>query len=287
MNLLELLRSERVEYRLHGEHHHVSDGWAGVDCSLCSPNSGRFRLGFSLSTMACSCYVCGRQNPAEMLSMLTGRGLDECRELLGRSERLERKVRPAGRLVMPTRVGPLRAAHKRYLWGRGFHPDVIESVWKVQGTGGDSSVPWSLIVPIHLDDEVVSWTSRKLNDKGRRYHSARPEEERVSHKSLLYGETFCLNAVIVHEGPTDVWRTGPGAVATLGLTVTTAQVRRIARYVQRIICFDSSPDAQRRARKLADRLAVFPGSTAVVELDAEDPASAADDEIALLRRFLI
>ena len=133
----------------------------------------------------------------------------------------------------------------------------------------------------------MSWTTRQLHDRGHRYTSAKPGEEAVPHKELLYGEWMCRNAVVVVvEGATDAWRVGAGAVATMGLSVTPAQVEKLSRYYRRVICFDSTGDAQRRASKLADRLACFEGETLIVRLDAADPGSAGVHEIKQLREYL-
>lgn len=286
MTLTELLDDCGVDYREHGDHHHVSAGWVGLDCPDCSPGSHRFRLGVNTRTMAASCYVCGKVNLGEALAGVTSRPIKECWGLLGKVERVEGPRKTPGNLVLPTRVGPMLPAHVRYLKGRKFDPDEIAAVWGVGGTGGDSNYPWRLFIPITRDGEVVSWTTRELHDRGKRYHSAGASEEKVSHKTLLYGEENCVNAVIVHEGATDAWRTGPGAVATMGLTVTASQVRRIALYPRRVICFDNSPDAQRRASRLAEQVSVYPGETLVVCLNAADPGSAGVSEIKKLRRLL-
>jgi hypothetical protein len=56
----------------------------------------------------------------------------------------------------------------------------------------------------------------------------------------------------------------------------------------RVLCFDSEPDAQRRAHELARQLQAFPGETIVVKLETgKDPNSADPTEIKQLReRYL-
>ncbi|MBW2309219.1 MAG: hypothetical protein JRG73_20040, partial [Deltaproteobacteria bacterium] len=109
-------------------------------------------------------------------------------------------------------------------------------------------------------------------------------EEAVPHKTLLYGEELAGHAIIVVEGPTDAWRIGPGAVATMGLGYSSEQVIRIKNHPVRAVCFDKSIEAQTVARKLAAALSVFPGQTFVASLDAADPGSAAQREVCELRR---
>jgi len=118
--------------------------------------------------------------------------------------------------------------------------------------------------------------------------SAGYEQEAVHHKTILYGADYARHAVIVHEGPTDVWATGPGAVATCGTGFTDAQVLALSRYAVRVACFDSSDAAQRRARELCDMLAPYPGETVRVVLETgDDPAEAHPEELAELRRTFL
>ena len=59
MNIVELLDKYDIDHR--GEdHHHGRHGWVQVDCPRCGPGSGKFHLGFSLTTAAVNCWRCGR-----------------------------------------------------------------------------------------------------------------------------------------------------------------------------------------------------------------------------------
>ena len=90
----------------------------------------------------------------------------------------------------------------------------------------------------------------------------------------------------VTEGVFGACRIGPGAAATLGVAYTPAQLARIASVPVRLIVFDSDAAGQARARRLADDLAPYPGTTSVVTLSGPDPDTSPDDEIAELRRML-
>jgi hypothetical protein len=143
---------------------------------------------------------------------------------------------------------------------------------------------WRIWIPITQDDRLVSWTSRAIGKTERRWMTCPAEKEVVDHRTILYGEEYCRHAIIVVEGPPDVWKVGPGAVCPLGLGISVEQKARIAKYPVRAICFDNEPDAQKRARELANELSVLPGDTYVVCLDAADPAEASDEEIHELRK---
>src|SRR6185295_14603784 len=238
MNLIEFLDEHDIDYRLPGMHHHCSNGWVNLDCPMCSPGSGHFRLGINERSHASCCYVCGKQNTAFILSHAAGMNYDECRKVMGGMNAARVRKKPRGKLKMPTGTYPLNTgsvnpgygagAHREYLRGRGFDPDEIMRTWGVMATGRVSSHPWSLVIPIEDEHgEVVSFTTRQLHDRGIRYKSAAPDEEVVSHKEVLYGERWASNAVIVVEGPLDAWSIGMGAVATFGLAVTDAQLDRL------------------------------------------------------------
>jgi hypothetical protein len=194
-----------------------------------------------------------------------------------------------GKLILPKGIVGLKSVHKRYLKNRGFNVDEITDLWQLKGIGLSSKLPWRIFIPIYYHGKVVSWTTRSVSTKKGvlRSISAAPEEESIAHNSLLYGADFARDTIIIHEGPTDVWKTGPGAVATLGTNYSMEQISKMITFRKRIVCFDSDPLAQERANKLADDLSVFPGETFNIQLDAADAGSASKKEIRLLRKELL
>ena len=292
MTLTDLLDKYGVPWR-GADHHHVRKNWIGVDCPLCSPGFGKYRLGFELTgSQRTNCWFCGRVDRVEAVSLLCGIKKSEAKRVWRPSGRTLEEVDNAehdGILTLPKGIGELQPAHIKYLKRRGFDPQVISTIWGVQGIGLASELAWRLFIPIHNErGRVVSWTTRAMNDKGLRYVSASSEHESEPHKSLLYGAHLAQHAVVVTEGPTDAWAIGPGAVATLGLGCTQTQLERLSRYAVRCVCFDSSLDAQRRAELLCRQLSVCSGTTDAVQLESgEDPADADRAEILELRsRYL-
>ena len=165
----------------------------------------------------------------------------------------------------------------------------IERVWGVQGIGITARLRWRLFIPIQVRGVTVTWTTRAIGETGTRYMSARPDEEVTPIKSILYGVDLVPgDSVVVHEGPTDCWATGPGAVGVFGLNVSPTQVAEIGSYGRRTICFDDGKDAQKRAERLAERVSVLPGETNVIRLESgSDPAEADPEEIAELRKLCL
>ena len=268
-------------------HRNVRSGWVGVDCPWCGTGSGKYHLGIHLETGAANCWRCGPKSLYEVLREITGdkaAAWEAARDV--RRVRAVRRESPAGgRLVRPRGVGPLARVHRAYLAKRGLNAAYGARVWGLQGIGLEARLAWRIYLPILLHGEEVSWTTRAVGGSGARYVSAGPGEEAVPAKSLLYGEDYCRHAVIVHEGPFDAIRTGPGSVATFGLSWTQAQLAAVAKYPLRAICFDNSEQAQAAARRMARELCPFRGDTVVVRLESgEDPGSADPEETAELRR---
>jgi len=292
VNLQSLLTEHGVPFVEGGSHRHVREGWIGLDCCWCG-TTGRWHLGVHLGTLSASCWRCGRHDLTSVLARLFGVDRGRAWSLVKDLPKTRGISRWAGlvkgKLRLPPGLEPLTGAHRRYLLGRGFDPDLLVRLWGLQGLGPLAGrLSWRLWIPVHLDGEVVSWTTRAIGDGDRRYISASPEDEAWPIKSTLYGWDYVRHAVIVCEGPADAWRVGPGAVATHGLAVSSSQLKLLASVPRRIVCFDNSPVAQRTADGLCEQLRCFPvpGETIRVEIDADDPGSASMREVVKLRRFL-
>ena len=286
MDIIDLLRNSGVDFKMAGEDSHVSrkGEWVGLVCPWC--NSSSYHLGINIVDGRCHCWKCGRHDLAQTLCMVCSISTKEASLVYGSLHRV--KVQPSahkGVLSIPPGVGPILEAHRSYLKGRGFDPYEIVELWGVKGIGICHRLSWRLFIPIYDEyGRMVSWTTRGLSNKEPRYVSASPDEESVPHKRLLYGAHLARNVIIVLEGPLDAWAVGAGAVATCGIGYTEEQVIMMAKWPLRVICFDSSFDAQRRAQELCRELKGYPGSTEMVELESgEDAASADKAEIQELR----
>lgn len=265
-------------------------GWVQFQCPFCfgGKDPNKPYAGFNTYGGYVNCWRCGSHNPTKTVSLLCSIPYKTAAKLLGTIERPhETPEEDVGTLVLPRGIGNLVAAHRNYLSARGFSWKKLETLWGIQGTTMSTRLPWRIFIPVHYRGRVVSWTTRRITDKEPRYISAGKQEEEIPHKKLLYGEDYVRGrSIIVHEGPTDVWRTGPGAVGLLGTGFTRSQILKLVQYSRRIICFDSQVEAIMRARKLCDLLDPYPGETMLVTLDAPDPASASHQEIRRLRRLL-
>jgi len=286
MKLTDILSQLNIEYKTEGQHHHCRPGWIQLDCPFCGKNSHKWHLGYSLEDNYLNCWRCGSHPLVETLMEITGYSHTKCKRILKDIKPAKiKKKKPKGRLIIPKGVGPLLTVHKQYIESRGFFWEEIRKLWDVRGIGIANRLSWRIFIPIFYHRKMVSWTTRSISNSSKvtRYISASTKEESIPHKSLLYGEDFAQQYIIITEGPFDVWRIGPGAVATLGTGYSAEQIIRMTRYPKRVICFDTEKEAQKRAKKLWDDLSVFPGETYNIQLDAKDPASAKAKEIKQLR----
>jgi len=286
MEMLDVLRDLNVNIAPEG-HQHTRHGWINFDCPFCAAGMNKYHMGYNVAAGYVNCWKCGRHRTVETLIEL-GMQPRAASAIYHNVDHSEDWVKPERTHLELPKSGELLPVHRKYLRQRGFDPEEIQRLWDVRGIGLHSTLAWRLLIPIHYQGEIVSWTTRSVGkDPKKRYHSASAEEESMNHKELLYGEDYCRHAVIVHEGPLDVWATGPGSVCTCGTSYTNGQVRRIAEYPKRIVCFDSQEEAQERAESLCDLLDVFPGETYNVSLETgADAAEADEDELEALRRYL-
>lgn len=272
-------------------HHHAREGWIQIDCPYCGRDSHKWHMGYSIDGNFVNCWRCGSHRLTNTLMELTGLSYEQSKCLLSSLDRprFEKKQKTLGKLVIPKGVGALHSVHKCYLKDRGFNWREIEKIWKIFGISISSKLSWRIFIPIHHRGEIVSWTTRSVshNQMITRYISAAENQEAIPRKELLYGEDFARHAIIVVEGVFDVWRIGPGAVATFGSGYSIQQLERIAKYPIRAICFDNEIEAQKRARKLSDDLSVFDGETFNVILDMKDAAEESNDNIKRLRKEIL
>lgn len=289
MDLKQLLDEYGVRYAEGGSHRHVREGWLGLNCPWCD-DEGKFHLGVHLGTLRSSCWRCGRHDLGEALSLLARMPIGKARRIIRDLPKHFRIASEApqqrGRLLTPVGLQSLPKPHRKWLNSRGLNPDSMERLWGLRGIGIAGRLSWRIWAPVHMNGEVVSWTTRTIGNNESRWLHARPDEEAFPIKSLLYGWDYVRGSVIVVEGPSDVWRVGPGTVATFGVVPTTSQIRMLCSVPRRVICFDREWRAQQAAKQLAKQLQCFPGETLVVELESTDPGSATDEEVSELRKFL-
>lgn len=295
MTLIELLDELGVPYRTAQQHHHVSQGWVGVECGRCSPGSGKFRLGFSLRTKAASCWVCGPTSPWVALANLT-RDPARLRELWPqvRGSLFDKMLQVKGDAFqtaawpsVQSLGSPAGARARDYLQGRGFDLKELCRLWHPYVVHNGPTAG-RIMIPAVLSRVFVSYTTRAPDGTQPRYRSAPKSQELVPIKDCLYGHDYVRDSAVVCEGPLDVWKIGPGAVATFGLSYTRKQVAKLSELQRVAVCFDREPLARSKSRALCAELSSLGVDAYDVVLESgKDPGDAHADEIRdLRRRFL-
>ncbi len=277
-----IFRALNIPFVESGEHHHVREGWLGLDCPLCSPNAQKYRLGFNKTGRYFSCWICGPQSAYEMICELAGVSGRAASQIVGEIKGGEytrpQKTPHRGKLKLPAGLTGLLPQHVRYLKARKLDAEKITRQWGLQGLGPLAGrLAWRVFIPITNKGEVVSWTTRSISPTARRrYVSASPQEESIHHKSLLFGSDHARHAIVINEGPINALTIGPGGVATLGVDYTQLQFLKMTKFPVRAICFDNEPDAQRRARKLLNQFIGLPGESYNIILESGKDLNAAD-----------
>lgn len=276
MNITEILEEYGIAYESAG-HRHVREGWIGVDCPHCSPDSGKFKLGFEINSGRTNCWTCGAFDLAEIIAEVCRVSKGLAINLIGDRHRVySPRKQHIGTLKVPATCD-LLGAHERYLKNRGFDPAELQRIWGIRGIGPVGNLRWRIFIPIHDErGRIVSWTTRTIGDSGLRYISAAPEEETTPHKELLYGHHLARHSIVIQEGPTDTWAIGPGSVSTLGIVYSPTQMALMGSFPRRAVCFDNEPAARRRAEKLCRDLSVMSGITELVVIESGKDAAEAD-----------
>jgi len=281
MNIEDWLNKHGIDYRQRG-------AWFQVHCPNCADD--KYHGGIHSDNLTYTCFRCGKlpfrqtleaiclNDPVAVLDLYHVSKKETYYDYTSR-EPMNQTVR------LPINTEEITEKHKKYLRNRGFNPELIACLWKVKGTTDSSDYPWRLVIPVIYRRQTISWTARTVVNHPLRYANCPEEWEVGSIKDALYSyDMVQRDTIMVVEGATDAWRIGPGAVATMGATITDRQVSLIGAKKTRYIVLD--PDARDKAEKLRDRLRMFSGRTMIIDIDEKDPALLKNEDINSLRRLL-
>jgi hypothetical protein len=281
-DFLRFAEREGVPFLMSG-HHHCHEGWVQTHCPFCGDGQSGWHLGYPLDGGAFHCWRCGGHSVWEFLSHVLRGGRQHIAQILDTyqthhlsapQKRQKSASRPRS-AKKPSGLVGLYQVHRKYLLERGFDPDELIRIWDLRGTVGFAGAwNWRLIAPIkNPAGQIVAFTGRALGDIKPRWKTSDKTQMSASPDSLLYGIEKAEDSVLIVEGPSDVWRMGPGAVATLGIAWTEEQANILRQYRNRFILYDPEPQAQRQAKRLAEFLSVFGGMTEILSGPACDPGS--------------
>jgi hypothetical protein len=271
----------------------VNPGWLNINCPFCR-DSGK-HLGLNLSGEYSHCWKCGGHRLEKVFQAVLHLTPQAYQELIGIYNieyavrtRLNRKQPKAVTLELPG--NDLNPTEKRYLQKRGFNPDFLAEKYGLRGGGIVGRWKFRIIIPVLVNKQPVSFTSRDITGKQQeRYKNLPVEESVIDPKTIFYNvDNANGKRVCVVEGPTDTWRMGDGFICSLGTSVTPSQINFLSRYYEEIfLMFDPEPEAQKKAQKYAEGLAVIGKSVWKIDIEHDcDPGDLTDEQAEQLRREL-
>ena len=271
---------------------HYRPGWTNIACPMgCSGHAG-YHLGINIKDSYTTCHRCGYHPLIKVISVLTGVPQNIAKDIIKKystvsaivSQRDSQKNRPS-QLAFPSDTQSLTFRAKQYLINRNFNPDKLVSIWGLLSTSHIGFYKHRILAPIYQRQQLVSYQTRDITNKHpQKYLACHQEEEIIPHQHCIYGLDLAVNRkCIVVEGITDVWRLGPGAVATFGIAFTKQQAQLIAMNFDTVfIMFDSESQAQEKAEELGFLIgSAFNNPVEIINLpfliDEIDPGSLSPD----------
>lgn len=246
-----------IDYAHSGKH--ARSGWINISCPFCSGNPG-FHGGFNIENNYYNCHRCGNHYLPKVIAVLTGVEQNIVIDLIKKystvseaiNQQTTNKKTPL-RITFPADTGSLTKKAKKYLIGRKYDPYELEAIWDLKSTSHIGFYKNRILAPIRQRQKLVSYQTRDITEKHpQKYLACFQDEEIIQHQHCIYGLDQVINrSCIVVEGITDVWRLGPGAVATFGIDFTKQQALLIAVNFDKVFTmFDSEPQAQEKAEEL-------------------------------------
>ena len=265
-----------IDYDDHNSHR----GWIHISCPYCNDTS--YHLGINTKQGYTKCWRCQYHWLPKIVAEITGQNIGRAQNTIANYSEGEtlneyRPERPS-EILLPNEFKKLDPLHYGYLKARQFAPHVARK-WGLLGTGSFGAYSHRIIIPIYLDGVLISFQGRDISGLSTaKYKACQEKDEVYPHQQSLYGIDFTQSksTVVIVEGVTDVWRLGPGAVATFGIEWTTPQARMIAnRFKKFSILFDAEPQAQEQGEKLYQYLTGrgLKGELAILEKEGMDPGS--------------
>jgi len=273
-------------------HHHCHEGWVQTHCPFCTDGTYGWHLGFSVESGAMNCWRCGKHSvrnwlrevlPAHLHHTIPTT-LDKYDLRPPRVHNLPTKTETRTGQIRPVPgAGPISQIHKQYLRNRGYNAKALEKTWSLLGTKHLSAEwNWRVIAPIkNAVGTTVAYTGRAVSPEVKpRWRTTTNSAMKEDPRRLLYGiEKLRPNqGVLIVEGPGDVWRMGPGAVALLGIDWKEEQAHILSAFPRRFIMFDPGVVEQRQANRLASWLAAMPGWTEIITGIDCDPGDMTQEE---------
>ena len=295
LDFIKFCKEFNIPYLPEGGHHHCHEGWIQTHCPFCTDGTYGWHLGFSIEHGNINCWRCGSHSIYKYLSIILKNKKITVKQALNlysqKSIYIPKVKKPRRRKPKkpPYMEEFFSKAHKRYLKQRRFNPTNLIKEWNLKATKGLSGKwSWRIIAPIYNSFWItVGYTGRAVHlDIKPKWKMSNNKDMSEDPKKLLYGIEKVSDRVLIVEGVGDVWRMGPGAVATLGIDWKVEQAFQLKNIPYRFIMFDSEIQAQKKAKELANWLAPFSGETEIISGLNTDPGNMSQKEANRLMKEL-
>lgn len=301
MDIIRFYQDFNITHKTEG-HKHCRPGWVNAKCPFCKSEPGHegFHLGWKLKEEYFFCWRCGWHSIQKTVSILLNESdYYKIAEILKRYDINRTFIEQVKKSKKEFKLPTNNELHSiipaiDYLQNRNFNTGQIKDLWGITATGpvsklGKYDYRFRIIIPYYWNSEIVSFDSRDYTGKAmNKYYACPAEYEKISHKSILYGDQEFWNPEIgiCVEGPTDVWRLGKLAFATSGIQYTSEQVRIMANVFKKIaVIYDYEPQAQVQAKKLVAELRFRGVNAGIIEVPT-DPGSLTDKQAKELVEFV-
>jgi hypothetical protein len=274
------------------------DDW-GEYYSICCPicRDHRFRLSINhmwghrdettktlnLNLIQCHHQNCFRDYDQRRIfyEQLFGGGVDEVNDSIRPGIK---ETKPFGEIEWPGTVWPLNRVEpdhiaRVYLRGRRFDPDWLAEQFRVGFLLHPAPRLWYLkdriIIPVFFDNKLVGWQARLAREPKDKQELKYISMNNLPRGRILYNfdQARLYPFVVVVEGPMDVWRFGPEAVALLG-QIAGAQTNLLTIYWKTVIIMLDEDAKKNSADLLAILRQSLPGRVVEVHLPpARDPGA--------------
>ena len=290
-NIISFLEDYEIYHRLSGEN--VGQGWVGFRCPWCSGE--KEHGGVNLTSKSFSCWQCGEKaSPSKLIKQILdcswGFAYQTVDDYSERDKNRRHRASPERRkakgvsVSLPLSTSPLEGPGASYLRNRGFDPEILKSKYKLQETGPLSDYKYRIIIPIYIDKELVSFTSRDYTGENTlKYRAQLIEDSVIPVKEGIYNIDTVKDKALIVEGPADVWRMGDESIALYGLNCSNGQLEMLLRKKIKKVVLLLDPKTRKQADKLYFKLIPFIRDIKIVELYDQDPAELTDEEALNLR----
>lgn len=278
LDIKKLLEDLNIPYNESGKD--WQPGWVNITCPFC--DDPEHHGGFNIVKAYYNCWRCGHHKVQGVLQNLLGVDIHYVFNLMKSYQTgyidtsVERQKGKALTTELPDGCKEMNNGHRLYLVGRKFNALMLEKEWGLQGTGHLGDYKFRIIIPIYLNNRLVSYQGRDITGlSDLRYKACKIENEMVHHKHTLYGIDNVLGRrCVIVEGVTDVWRLGFGAVSCFGTEFTLEQVLMLGERMDYVgILFDNATEATLKADKLSFHLQSIGVQTEEFQLtNYDDPA---------------